>query len=60
VGGVLSMFGPSVFSFGGMMVILYYIYTRGVENNNIKSMPTFALVVFCSFGWIISDLFTQR
>jgi len=58
VGWVLSMFGPLVFFFGGMMVILYYIYTRGGENNNIKLMPMFALVVFCSFGWIISDMFT--
>lgn len=60
VGGVLSMFGPSVFSFVGMMVTLYYIYTRGGEDDNIKSMPMFALAVFCSFGWISSDLFTQR
>jgi hypothetical protein len=54
------MFGTSVFSFVGMMVTLYYIYTRGGEDNNIKLMPMFALAVFCSFGWISSDLFTQR
>jgi hypothetical protein len=60
VGGLLSMFGPSVFSFVGMMVTLYYIYTRDGEDNNIKSMPMLALAVFCSFGRISSDLFTQR
>jgi hypothetical protein len=54
------MFGPSVFPFVGMMVTLYYVYTRGGEENNIKLMPMFALAVFCSFGWISSDLFTQR
>jgi hypothetical protein len=60
VGGMLSMFGPSVFSFVGMMMTLYYIYTRGGEIHNIKSMPMFALAVFCSFGWISCDLFTPR
>jgi hypothetical protein len=60
VGGVLSMFGPSVFSFVGMTVTLYYISTRGGEDHNIKSLPVFALTVFCAFGWISSDLFPQR
>jgi hypothetical protein len=60
VGGALSKFGPSEFSFMGMMVTFYYVYTRGGEDNNIKSMRMFALAVFCSFAWISPDLFAQR
>jgi CHASE2 domain-containing sensor protein len=60
VGGALSMFGPSVFSFVGTMVTFYYVYTRGGEDNNIKSMRMFALAVFYSFACISSDMFAQR
>lgn len=59
VGGACSMFGPSMFSLLGMIIVLYYIYVEGGENKEVSTMPMFALAVFCSFGWMDLDWLTR-
>ena len=55
IGGFFSMFGPSVFSLVGMLIVCFYIYTGGAENKDISAMPMFALAVICSFAWLTFD-----
>lgn len=54
IGAVFAIFGLMQVGACGMVVLLWYIYTRGGKDSDVFALPMFALAMFCSIGGLLN------
>lgn len=54
VGAFLSVLGTSWVSAGGMLTLLWYIYTLGGTGSDVFALPMFSIAMLCAVGGLFN------